>query len=187
MAKFPILTTERLMLREFRRSDAPAVFEIYSQDSVTQFVNRNTMHSIGEAKELVDIRRSLFGRKIGIRWGIVNNDGDGKIIGSCGYYNISKNHFSCEIGYELHPGYWRQGLMTEALTAAIDFAFGANFFINLNRIEALTFTHSDASIALLKKLKFREEGIRREYFYLKQRFHDIVCLSLLRKDWEGIR
>jgi ribosomal-protein-alanine N-acetyltransferase len=77
--------------------------------------------------------------------------------------------------------------MTEALTAAIDFAFGANFFVNLNRIEALTFTHSDASIALLRKLKFREEGIRREYFYLKQRFHDIVSLSLLRKDWEENR
>jgi ribosomal-protein-alanine N-acetyltransferase len=145
------------------------------------------MQSIREAKELVEVRKSLFGRKIGIRWGIVKQNSDDRIIGSCGYYNISKNHFSCEIGYELHPKYWRQGFMTEALTAAIDFGFGPNFLISLNRIEALTFLHSDASIALLKKLRFQDEGIRRDYFYLKNRFHDIVCFSLLRNDWEAAK
>ena len=49
MDEFPVLETERLLLREFQPGDAPAVFDIFSRDEVTRYNNLETMHSIAPA------------------------------------------------------------------------------------------------------------------------------------------
>jgi ribosomal-protein-alanine N-acetyltransferase len=183
MIKFPVLQTERLVLRGFRNSDAPAVLNSFSQDMVTKYHNAETMQSIEEAEKLVKARASLFERGLGIRWGIALREQRDVIIGSCGYYNLNKGFRSVEIGYDLHPVHWRQGIMTEALTAVINHGFGEGFFFPLNRIEALTHVEHEASAALLERLGFQEEGVRREYGYWSGRFHDLRSFSLLREDW----
>jgi ribosomal-protein-alanine N-acetyltransferase len=73
--------------------------------------------------------------------------------------------------------------MTEALTAMLDFCFGDRFFFPTNRVEALIDLGNVASRGLLEKLGFVEEGIRREYGYWKDRFHDVRAFALLRRDW----
>ena len=183
MNPFPVLNTERLVLREFRGADAQAVFEIFSQDSVTKYLNTEIMHSLDEAAKKVSSRIDMFRNEQGIRWGITLAGQEDTVIGSCGFYLLNRHWFSCEIGYELHPRYWRRGLMTEALTAAINFGYSNRFFFALNRIQALTYVESEASIGLLRKLGFQEEGIRRAYAYWKNQFHDLRCFSLLRREW----
>ena len=86
-----------------------------------------------------------------------------------------------EIGYELAKAHWRQGIMTEALFAVIEFGFQA---IALNRIEAMVMLENTASFKLLQKLGFLEEGILREYGYWKGQFHDLRIFSLLKKDYQ---
>ena len=183
MSKFPVLQTERLVLREFRKSDAQAVFDIFSQDIVTKYHNAETMQSIELAEKMVEIRASLFERELGIRWCVALREERDVAIGSCGYYNLNKAFHSVEIGYDLHPLYWRQGIMTEALTAVVNYGFGEGFFFPLNRIEALTYVGHEASAALLTKLGLQEEGVRREYGYWKGQFHNLRSFSLLREDW----
>jgi ribosomal-protein-alanine N-acetyltransferase len=156
---------------------------IFSQDIVTRYHNEETMQSIEQAEKLVRVRASLFGSELGIRWGIALREQRDVIIGSCGYYNLNRAFRSAEIGYDLHPVHWRRGIMTEALTAAIDFGFGEAFFFLLNRIEALTHVEHEASAALLERLGFQEEGVRREYGFWKGQFHDLRSFSLLRGDW----
>jgi ribosomal-protein-alanine N-acetyltransferase len=183
MSEFPVLQTKRLVLREFRRSDAQAAFEIFSQDAVTKYHNVETMQSIEQAEKLVEARASVFERGLGVRWGIVLRERRDTVIGSCGYYNLNKANRSVEIGYDLHPAYWRQGITTEALRAVIDYGFSEEFCLWLNRIEALTYVEHEASAGLLRKLGFQEEGIRREYGYWKGEAHDLRSFSLLRRDW----
>lgn len=187
MTKFPLLSTNRLILRQFRPSDAPAVYEIFSQEIVTRYLNLETMDSITQAEKVIKIRMEAFERGAGIRWGItLKRMGDG-LIGSCGYYNLDEMHCTAEIGYDLHPTFWRQGIMTEALSAVIAYGFGEDFKFWLNRIQALTYVEHAASAGLLLKLGFQEEGIRRESGYWKGAFHDLRCFSLLRRDWVGVR
>lgn len=183
MIEFPVLQTERLVLRGFRDSDAPAVFSIFSRDIVTTYHNAETMRSIEQAEKLVRVRASLFGNGLGIRWGIALRERRDVIIGSCGYYNLNKAFRSAEIGYDLHPAYWRQGIMTEALAAVIGYGFGKGFFFPLNRIDALTHVEHEASAGLLERLGFQEEGLRREFGYWKGQFHDLRSFSLLHGDW----
>lgn len=163
MSKFPVLQTGSLILREFRESDARAFFDIFSQEIVTKYHNAVTMQSIEQAEKLVAVRTSLFERAIGIRWGIALRDQMDVIISSSGYYNLNTTFRSAEIGYDLHLKYWQQGIMTEALATAIHHGFGERSFFRLDRTETLTYVDHEASAALLKKLGFREEGIRREY------------------------
>ena len=181
--KFPVLNTRRLNLREFRPTDAQAVYDSFSQEVVAKYINRGPMQSIQEAQKLVEVRASLFGRGFGIRWAITLKENQNSMIGSCGYYKMDKGNHSVETGYDLHPAYWRQGLMTEALTAVINFAYSDQFFFYLNRIEALTYVEHQASIGLLVKLGFQEEGLRREAGYWENQYHDLRSFSLLRRDW----
>ena len=184
MGDFPVLQTPRLVLREFRQSDVPAVFDIFSRDEVTRYHNRETMDFLNQAEEMVFARVSLFEEGFGVRWGIVMKQEEDTVVGSCGFYHLNKANDSVEVGCDLHPAYWRQGIMTEALSAVIEYAFSERFFFWLNRIEALTYLEQEASIGLLKKLGFKEEGIRREYGHWKGDRHDLRSFALLRRDWE---
>ena len=69
------------------------------------------------------------------------------------------------------------------MTAIIGYGFSEEFRFRLNRIEAITTMEHEASVGLLKKLGFQEEGIRREYGYWKGQCHDVRSFSLLRWDW----
>jgi ribosomal-protein-alanine N-acetyltransferase len=183
MIEFPVLQTEQLVLRGSRNSDAPAVLNTFSQDIVTKYHNAETMQSIGQAEKLAKVRPSLFEKGLGIRWGMALREQRDVIIGTCGYYNLNKAFRSVEIGYDLHPVHWRQGIMMEALTSAISYGFDEAFFFLLNRIEALAHAEHEASAALLGRLGFQEEGVRRECGYWKGQFHDLRSFSLLRGDW----
>jgi len=185
MQTFPVLETERLVLREFRDADARAVLEIYRQPLVTRYHTIETMHTLEPARKLIRTRQRLFAREEGIRWAIALRKRAGVVIGSCGCYNLHKPLRSMEIGYELHPDHWRQGIMSEALAAMLDFCYSAGFFYPLNRTQALTNLGNEASQGLLEKLGFREEGILRAYGYWKGQFHDVRSFSLLRVDWEA--
>ena len=183
MSDFPILSTQRLLLREFKPSDARAVFDIFSRDAVTMHYVFDAMRSIDEAQKLVKTRIGAFEKGTGIRWAIARRGQSATVVGSCGFYSPNRAFHSVELGFDLHPDSWRRGIMTEALRAILDFAFSDAFEFYLNRIEALTEIHNDASIGLLTKLGFQEEGIRRQYGYWKDGYHDVRSFALLRQEW----
>ena len=183
MDRFPTLETPRLLLREFQESDAQAVFETFSLDQVTWYLDSETMHTIDEAEKKVKSRIEMFENGQGVRWGITLKDRPDTVIGSCGFFLLNPEWYSGEIGYELHPDYWRKGIMSEALRAVIGFGFSDGFFFPTNRIEAQTYLYSEPSMGLLRKLGFQDEGVRREVYYWKGQFHDMRCFSMLRRDW----
>ena len=39
----------------------------------------------------------------------------GKLIGYIGYWRMKKEHYRAEIGYALHPAFWKKGIMKEAI------------------------------------------------------------------------
>lgn len=181
---FPTLRTKRLVLREFQPSDASAVFEIFSYEGVTRYHNVDTMTSPDQAEKIVANRMRLFSNQWGARWAITHREDGDTVIGSCGFYMANEEFRSAEIGFELHPGYWRQGLMSETLSAVLNLGYSERFFFELNRVQALTYLENIASINLLKKFGFQPEGILREYGYWKDRFHNLRLFSLLRREWQ---
>jgi ribosomal-protein-alanine N-acetyltransferase len=161
-------------------ADASALFKILADDEVAEFYDDDSFNNISQASDQIKAWENGFINRSCIRWGITRKN-EGDIIGSCGYYGFHTWNRRASIGYELARIYWRQGIMTEALSAMINFGFGE---MELNRIEALVMPENTASIKMLEKLGFRKEGLLEEYEQWGSKgFVDLCMFGLLRKAW----
>ena len=180
-AAFPILETERCVLRAVMLEDAPAIFHIMSDPRVTRYIGQQPMDAPDKALERVCKFQSLFNERTAIPWAVASRE-DRQLIGTCVFWNIDRPNFRAEIGYILSPKWWGKGLMTEAAAAALKFGFTT---MGLNSIEAQTDPENAASRRVLEKLGFIQEGHFREYYYdpIEDRFTDKLVFSLLASNW----
>jgi ribosomal-protein-alanine N-acetyltransferase len=178
--EFPKLETDRLILRQMTLEDVPALFKIWSDPEVTKYINITAFKEESQAREMIELLNRLAEEKKAIRWAITLKE-DQKVIGSGGFNTwLKEEAFRGEIGYDLDRGYWGRGIMTEVLHALISFGFGP---MKLNRIEAMVEPENIASIKLLKKNGFWEEGLLREYQVSKEKFIDLQIFSLLKREY----
>lgn len=180
MTPFPILETERLVLRQITPEDSGDLFHYFSLDEVTKFYDVESFTNVQQAEELIDRWQQRFEKNLGIRWGITLKY-ENRVIGTCGYHGWMKHHFKAEIGYELTPDYWGKGFMTEAIQRVTEFGFRD---FGLNRIEAFVEPGNVNSRKVLEKAGFSEEGILKEHFYWRNRFVDTAIFALLKKDYQ---
>ncbi|MCJ7700103.1 MAG: GNAT family N-acetyltransferase [Anaerolineales bacterium] len=177
---FPEFETKNLILRRMHCADAGALFEILADEEVTEFYDDDAFSDISQASDQIEAWENGFKNKRCIRWGITRK-GEGYLLGSCGYYGFQPWYQRASIGYELGRDSWRQGIMTEALRAMIDFGFGD---MGLNRIEAVVMPGNTASLKMLEKLGFRKEGLLGEYEkWGSKGFVDLCMFAVLRKAW----
>ena len=102
---------------------------------------------------------------------------DGTLIGACNFTNIVRGAFeACHLGYALDESAQGQGLMHEALKAAIAYVFEA---MKLHRIMANYRPENERSARLLKRLGFEREGEARAYLKINGVWADHVLTSLI--------
>ncbi|MGC1246814.1 MAG: GNAT family protein [Spirulinaceae cyanobacterium] len=177
---FPKLETENLQLRELQRDDLLAIRTIFSDPQVTKYHVYETTTGLEKIDFIIQSRLDVWYQGQGIPWVIIKKD-EQKVIGCCAYVSIDNQNRESRLVYELASQYWRQGIMTEALTEVIDFGFKS---LQLNRVEAFVMTENIASSKLLEKLDFSLEGVSREKGFWKRKFHDLKLFSLLAKDYQ---
>jgi ribosomal-protein-alanine N-acetyltransferase len=175
---FPVLETQRLVLRELQLEDAEMLFRIYSDEEVMRYYD-TPMNRLEQVQRSIAAHRSRFENNEAIRWGI-SIKGSKDIVGNCGFYRDSYSQYAL-LSYVLARPYWGKGLMTEALRAII--AFGFDHY-QLHRIEAHVVVSNQASLGVLQKLGFKKEGFLRERFYENNHFHDEWVFALLKSDRE---
>ncbi|MEE3809182.1 GNAT family N-acetyltransferase [Lysinibacillus fusiformis] len=174
---FPVLETARLRLRELTLEDVPAIFRCFSNEAVTSYYGQEPFVDTQQAKQAIKQFAKNFEQKRGIHWGIERKDSN-EVIGTIGFHLWSAAHHRAEIGYEIHPDYWRQGYIKEAVQKVIAYGFQD---MNLNRIGAVVFLENEASSQLLMKLGFQQEGILRDYMYQNGQAYDTFIYSLLKR------
>lgn len=178
---FPVLHTPRLLLRRIVPDDAEAIFRLRSDEQVTRYNIGKPYERLEQACELISGIQAAYDDKTELRWGITLKSGDGQLIGMCGYNYWHRIDQRASVGYDLARDFWRQGIMAEALRAAIAFGFAR---MDLHRVDAETDSRNVASIRLLEKLGFRREGARRDYIFDDDWFHDLLLFGLLLPDFE---
>lgn len=179
--KFPILDiNDEFYLRDIRRSDAQAYMDYIAHPKVSEFIPDGCIpKDLTTAEKEVQYVRDLFNRQQSIYWAIARRDDD-TLVGTCGFEGWNRFHSRLELAYDLSPDYWRQGLMTAALSAIIDFAFDK---MKAARIEAFTTIDNHPSTSLLqKKLNFQQEGTLRGYRFYKGKHVDIFIFGLTQED-----
>ena len=176
---FPVLNTHRLCLRQLLPADAAALFVIKSDLEVTKHYGQEPHQSIRDTLGWIERLQASYKKREDFAWCVAFKDKD-TLIGACTLWNLDPSYHHGEIGYELHPAYHKQGLMTEAVSAILTFAFTQ---LGLHRVEATPFADNPSSNRLLLRLGFTYEGSLRERHYFRGRFLDQLCFGLLREEW----
>jgi [ribosomal protein S5]-alanine N-acetyltransferase len=175
---FPEIITERLLLSSMQKEDAPELLLLRSSEKVMEYIDKERTKTLEETAALIKHITDDVTNNEGITWKISVKENPEKLIGSIGFWRIIKPHYRAEVGYMLHPGFWKKGLMKEALQAVIDFGFNT---IHLHSIEAHINPGNAASAGLLEKLNFVREAYFKEDYFFRGKFLDSAVYSLLNK------
>jgi [ribosomal protein S5]-alanine N-acetyltransferase len=177
--RFPILTTQRLRLRQTELRDADDVYALFSDEEALRFFGSEPFTSLEEAQDLIARRQADYEARKSIRWSIALKDDD-RVIGSCGFHHFGESW--AEVGYILSRAHWGKGVMPEALSAILTYGFGE---MGLHRVEAIIDIDNERSKNLLLKLGFTYEGNLRQRFPLGGQFVDEHYFGLLQNEWHA--
>ncbi len=182
--KFPIIVLDNVRLRDLRLSDSENYLKLMQDPRVNEFLSdedipKNAMESLNEVR----FWSGLFYKKISVFWAIADLSSD-ELIGSVGYNSWNFYNRRAEICYDLMPEYWGKGIMTKILSTLLEIAFKA---MQINRIEAKCMMHNHTSQYLLKKMKFKDEGVLRQYRIIRGKPTDIMYYSLLKEDYNVLQ
>lgn len=176
---FPVLQTERLILRNLKECDLQGLFELRSNPENMKYIPRNLHQNLEDTKAQMEMILSKIELNEGINW-IVRTKNSDEFMGILGLYKIEPENYRAEIGYMILPQFCNQGFVTEALKSILDFGFNK---LLLHSIEAIIDPLNTASEKVLQKLYFKKEAHILENLYFDNKFWDTVIYSLLKKNY----
>ncbi|WP_304198747.1 GNAT family N-acetyltransferase [Flavobacterium alvei] len=167
-----ILETDRLILREFKLSDAEAFFAMDSNPKVHQYLWNKPVQKMEETIEIIEfVRKQYIENGIG-RFAMISKDTN-EFIGWAGLkHNTEKVNNKInfyDIGYRLDEKFWGKGYASEATFAWLKYAFET---MNIKTIEAAAHTENVASNRILQKIgmqmteQYLEDGISWNWYQL---------------------
>jgi ribosomal-protein-alanine N-acetyltransferase len=105
---------------------------------------------------------------------------DGRLAGQLTVGNVVRGALrSAWIGYWVASHLTRGGVATAAAALAVDHCFGA---AGLHRVEATVRPENAASLRVLAKLGFRQEGLFHRYLEVDGEWRDHLCFALTVED-----
>ena len=164
-----IFETDRLFIRNWTLDDAEALYEIYRNPEVVQFLGATpkTTDSVEEAKSdleqwfLVQAKRSEGHDE----WAIVRKE-DEKVIGNTMCKSLPNNEKKpsgeLEIGWHLGREYWGMGYATESARAVAEYGFRVN--PDIPRLLALVYSANAASQKVARNIGMVHLGLSSNYY-----------------------
>jgi ribosomal-protein-alanine N-acetyltransferase len=149
MKPFPVIQTERLVLREIMPYDINHIYAGLSHQDVIKHYGVS-YDSIESTQTQMEWFNNLRSEGTGTWWAVCDRKNN-TFLGAAGFNNINRENNSAEIGFWLLPDHWGKGYIPEVLRALIPFAYDK---LQLQTIEALVETENNNSIAVLQKLGF---------------------------------
>lgn len=172
--KFPIIKTERFLLRQFIKSDLENVFKGLPHPDIIKYYGIS-YDSLASTNLQLEYFKNLEVNGTGCWWAIcsLNNK---TFYGAAGLNNLLIKHKKAEIGFWLLPEYWGQGIIKEILPQIYNYGFQQ---LKLHRIEAQVETENINCKKLLAKLPFQLEGTLRDCEIKNGKFISLDIYSIL--------
>jgi ribosomal-protein-alanine N-acetyltransferase len=151
-APFPILTTQRLTLRQVESHDQQTIFSLRADVDHNRYLGRPIAGNIDDARNFINKVNECVRKSECLYWGITLSDKN-VLVGTIGLFSFSDETDKCEIGFELMKEFQGQGIMVEAVAKVINYAFNN---IKVQEIEAFSHRNNLRSIMLLEKFLFQK-------------------------------
>lgn len=151
------IETERLILRTWMPSDAPALLESLTDPEVTRFLPMSSAPTLESMAAWIDRQMDEQEREGFSVWPVIRKD-DGRLIGRCGLHRLPEGYV--EIAWIFERSAWGQGYATESSRAAVSYARET---LRLPNLYALINPGNSASIAVAYRLGMRFDRLVRAY------------------------
>lgn len=171
------ITTERLIIRNFKGTDWQDLKEYLSYEEVVRY-SPYEIHNDEMAKKEAE-KRASEDEILAVVYKESN-----KVIGELIYEDGEFD--SKEIGFFFNPEYQGKGLAKEAASALIDWAYNE---IGIRRLTARCDLLNIRSQKLLERLGMRREGILKKHLYFKKDengnpiWADTCMYAMLKEEW----
>jgi ribosomal-protein-alanine N-acetyltransferase len=149
-----IVETERLILRELTADDASFINTLLNTPKFLKYIGDRNVRSDDDARGFITDRyiRAYATNGYGL-WAVEKPDGTP--VGMCGF--VKRDYFDLpDIGFAFLPEHERKGYGYESAAASMKYGQERLGFTD---VLAITSPDNDASIRLLEKLGFTDEGI----------------------------
>lgn len=188
MTAFPVLETQRLILRLPEFKEAHRMVEFYQ-------INQAHLLPWEPAKnadyQTLPFWQKMIGRmrqecldRQSLRWNLYEKSTQ-TLVGMANFTHFERGAFqSCRLGYKLGKSHEGQGFMYESLQAAIGYIFHS---LNFHRIEANYLPHNQRSARLLQRLGFQIRGKEENFLQINGQWETHILTSLLNPHWDETR
>jgi [ribosomal protein S5]-alanine N-acetyltransferase len=150
-----LIETNRLILREFQRTDFKELTPILADPKVMRF-SPTGVNSVGQVQEKIQGFITCY-KEFGFgKWAVILKESN-QLLGYCGIaVDRIDDKDEKELGYRLDSRYWGQGLATEAASAAIRYGFEQ---FNLPYVLGIVERANTASVRVLEKVGMQYERV----------------------------
>ena len=147
-----ILETERLIVRELDLKDMDDLFELYSYDGMTDYMEG--LYPYEEEYEYIREGIEHMYRFFGYGMWLVFEKESGKLVGRAGVEHREALEGEPELGYAIGTPFWKKGYGTEVCQAILDYTKEE---LGFEEVCSLVEPENKISIHLLEKLGFNFE------------------------------
>lgn len=145
-----ILETKRCIVRELELGDIDALFELYSDPKMTEY-----MENLFPYKKEIEYQKAYIEnmyRFYGYGMWLVFEKASGKLIGRAGVEHREELGGELELGYAIGTDFWHQGYATEVCRAILDYVKEELYF---EEVSCLIESGNKVSVNFAKKLGFQ--------------------------------
>lgn len=179
MENYPILSTIRLILRQFRPEEAMVVRSLAGSYEIAHgCLTVPHPYGIEIAQAWIASHEEWFREKTQVVFAITRKE-DGWIIGAAGLMN-ELDHNRAEIGYWIGLPFWGHGYATEAAEAVLKYAFEG---LKVHRVTASYFRRNPASGRVIEKIGMQREGVLRNHILKEGIYEDVIVCGILDTEW----
>jgi RimJ/RimL family protein N-acetyltransferase len=178
------ISTERLSLRQFKKSDLEALLAYRNDKEVNRYQGWGQSYSSEQASEFITEMSTREAGQIGWTQIAIELQATGKMIGDVALNTLEFEPRTAMIGYTLAREHWGQGYAIEAVTGVLKYCFED---LKMHRIRANCDTRNESSWRLLEKIGFRREAHFIESYLEGEIWCDEFEYALLEREWFGLK
>jgi [ribosomal protein S5]-alanine N-acetyltransferase len=179
------LEGERVRLRPLEQGDAGDLLRL-NVENREFFARREAQRpgeyfTIGAQRARIEEAQKLLAERSGVLFGVFLREAD-ELIGILGLFGVIRGGFQeARIGYMLAERHSGRGYATEAVTLSLPYAFQT---LELHRLETGVQLDNPASMRVLAKAGFRDEGLSLSWVNVADAWVDCKRFALTREEWE---
>lgn len=153
LQRFPVLESERLILRKLLPEDTAALHRCMSDPVVRAFTEINPGKLLFPGR-LYRYFEDSYRFLRDLHFAVIRK-GEGDWIGLCSLQYWDVEGHKARLGYLISPAHWNQGYATEAVKCVMNFAIDT---LGISCLEARCSADNPASERVLKKCGLLESG-----------------------------